>query len=112
MGKEAINERKINEKKEIVAPMFDLRKLEMLLLETMFFLRTKWGFLKKIERISPDREVLISRTVLRQAGWGSKDRGRSSKIDNCSCIIDNGFNGGALCSFNWMRKYKRYLSAI
>ena len=43
-------------------------------------------------------EVLISRTVLGQAGWRRNSRGGNSIVDDCSCIIDTGFNGGALCS--------------
>ena len=39
MGKEVGNERKIKEKEEILAPTFDMRKLDMVLLEMICFLR-------------------------------------------------------------------------
>ena len=56
-----------------------------------------------------DREVLIARAVLRQSDFGPKSRGGNSIIADCSCMSGTGFNGGALCSFNRMRKYRQYL---
>ena len=50
--KEAINGRKVKEKEEILALSPYLRKSEMLLLEMRFCIRAKWGFLKKMGRIS------------------------------------------------------------
>ena len=55
-----------------------------------------------------DREVLISMTVFRQSEWGNIILGLDSAIGDRSCVIDTVFNGGALCSFNWARKYTRY----
>ena len=60
----------------------------------------------------PEREVLISRNVLCQADWGRKNRGQNSTIDDCSRIIDTGFNDGDIYSFRWVRKYKKYLRPI
>ena len=49
-------------------------------------------------------EVLISTTILGRSEWRKNQRGGKPNND-CSCIIDTGFNGCALCSFNWMRRY-------
>ena len=49
---------------------------------------------------------------VREIGWESKPRGGLSTVDDFSCIHGTGFNGGALCSFNWMYKYSDYLRAI
>ena len=38
--------------------------------------------------------------------WGRPNRGDFSRI------IDAGFNGGALCSFNWLVTYRDYLKSI
>ena len=51
-----------------------------------------------------ERDVLFARTVLGQSDWRRKSRGGNSVIADCSSIIATGFNGGALCSFNRMRK--------
>ena len=55
----------------------------------------------------PDREVLIAMSISDRSEWRMQLRGQRPSND-CSCIIDAGFNGGALCSFNWMRRYKDY----
>ena len=49
-------------------------------------------------------------TILGQSDWRKKPRGGNPNNDG-SCIIDTCFNGGALCSFNWMYRYKNYLRA-
>ena len=59
-----------------------------------------------------DREVLISGASLGHSDWGHRNRRLDSTIGDSSRIIDTGFNGGALCSFNWMRKYKQYSKSI
>ena len=59
-----------------------------------------------------DREVLISRTVLWKADWGLKHWGGNSNNGDCPCIIDTGFNGGAFCIFNCVRRYKAYFRSI
>ena len=48
-----------------------------------------------------DREVLIAETVSRRTDWLCNIRGGwGSKNDDCSRIIDTGFKGCSLCSFN------------
>ena len=58
-----------------------------------------------------DREILVSRTVLRHAEWRLNSWGDSHNEDP-PCIADTCFNGGDLCSFNWMRRHGSYLRRI
>ena len=57
------------------------------------------------------REVLISKEMSGRRYWFVKKWGQSNK-DDCSRIIDTGFNGGALCSFNRLMQYVDYLKEI
>ena len=59
-----------------------------------------------------DREVLISKAILRRTDWRKKPCGEKPNNRDCACIIDTGFSGGALCSFNWMYRYEEHLRAI
>ena len=68
-------------------------------------------FLTKKERIPHEREVLIQKTILGRTDWRKIPRGDQSNND-CARIIDTGFNGGALCCFNWIYRYKEYLRGI
>ena len=43
---------------------------------------------------STDRELLISKTALRQTEWVNKPWGMGGSKNDCYCIIDTGFNGG------------------
>ena len=56
-----------------------------------------------------EREVFISIAVL---GCGEINRGAGSNSVDCSCIVGSDFNGGALCSFSWSRRYKTYSMSI
>ena len=59
-----------------------------------------------------DREILVSRTVLRHAEWRLNSWGDSHNEDP-PCIADTCFNGGDLCSFNftWAHRWGTYLCA-
>ena len=59
-----------------------------------------------------DRGLLISKTILCQTAWEKKPCGEKPNNDDRTCIIATGFNGGALCIFNWMYQYGDYLRSI
>ena len=98
---------KIDEKEEIIAATFEFSEIENGTTRTAAMATDQSVISEDNRENFPDREVLISRTVLRRAYRIRKNRGRNATID-WSCIIDTGFNGGAICSFNWMRKYMQY----
>ena len=43
--------------------------------------------------------------------WGCR-KWDLPNIGDCTFVIDAGFNGGSLCSFNWPKKYIAYLLGI
>ena len=43
--------------------------------------------------------------------WGG-DMGNKNRPNECSCIIDTGFNVGGLRSFAWLGKYLEYLKSF
>ena len=60
---------------------------------------------------SADREVVNSKTTLRRTDWVNIPSGESMSDDR-SCIIDTGFNGCDICSFNSTYIRAEYLQAI
>ena len=59
-----------------------------------------------------DRGVLTSGKIAVRSEWGGESRGGRSNNDDCSCIVDTGFNVVALFSFNWIRRYKYHMGDI
>ena len=74
--------------------------------------QTRGAYRRKIAGINnvnfPKRDILTpSMELLGRWAWGDIDRGRPNRGAR-SCVIDNGFNGCYLSSFNWLRKYVGY----
>ena len=65
-----------------------------------------------IEEI-PENEVNIATTQINLAtALGVSDWERENWAEECSSIIDTGFNGGGLRSFSWFRRYGEYLRSF
>ena len=43
---------------------------------------------------------------------GARDWGRKNCAEECSSMVDTGFNGGGLCTFSCLRKYVEYLQSF
>ena len=75
------------------------------------FRGTAGGFSEENGVNSPDREVLIARTVLGETECRLRHL-RMPYSEDCSYIADTCFNDGDLCSFNCAHRCKSYLWLI